>query len=290
MSTAAERHSIDLPSGRFAYLASGEAGAPLVVCLHGFPDHAGTFRDLLGALSAAGFRAVAPWLRGYAPSTLAGPYTMSRIVDDLLELADALSPGVPVHVVGHDWGAVATWYALGRAPERFGRAVTIAVPHLLAFLENVRRHPRQLRRSWYMALFQIPWVAERAVARDHFALIHRLWRDWSPGFVPDADHMHDLERCLAESMPAPIEYYRAARRRDRELERATRAIRVPVLYLHGKNDGCVGPELCEGQARFMDAELRVEVLEGVGHFLHLEAPRKTAELVVEWFRATGTGG
>src|SRR5689334_17801857 len=122
-----------LPHGRVAYYEQGDRGAPLAVLAHGFPDFPKTFFPLMDRLTAAGYRCVAPFLRGYVPSTVEGPFHAARLGDDLAELSNALSPGAPPLLVGHDWGAVATYAVLERRPASFRRAVTLAVPHVAAF-------------------------------------------------------------------------------------------------------------------------------------------------------------
>jgi pimeloyl-ACP methyl ester carboxylesterase len=275
--------------GPLTCLTAGDPDAPVVLCLHGFPDVPRTFASLMDGLASRGWRAVAPWMRGYHPSTLEGPFHIERIAEDVLELATALSSDRPVCIVGHDWGAVATSWVTSWAPQRFARAVTMAVPHPLAFLRNMARHPAQLRRSWYMAYFQLPGRPERGVPADDFALIDRLWHDWSPGWEPPRAHLDEVKRCLAESMPAPLEYYRALFRPAGELVRRVsesrsraRRIRVPTLHLHGERDGCVAPALSEGQERFYEGVLTRRVLPGVGHFLHLERPDLVDAQILEW--------
>jgi pimeloyl-ACP methyl ester carboxylesterase len=274
-------------AGTFEVLAQGDEQAPLVLCLHGFPDTAMGWEPLLARLAGAGFRAVAPYMRGYHPSTLAGPYHVDRIADDVIALADTLSPGRPVHVVGHDWGAIATYVALARSPGRFARAVTMAVPHPNALVANLREFPGQLRLSWYVTFFQLGKRAdERATAND-FELIERLWAKWSPGFRPSAAYLAELKRCLAASGPAPFEYYRALFRPMREaLRRARRrlVIDTPLLNLHGANDGCVDARMAARQERFFRGPMQGRVLPGVGHFLHIEQPDEVGAHVVDWLR------
>ncbi|HEU4407482.1 MAG TPA: alpha/beta hydrolase [Polyangiaceae bacterium] len=284
----AERHRIPTRAGAFAALAAGDAGAPLVLCLHGFPDTPYGFRGVMAALAEAGFRAVAPWARGYDPSPLEGPYDADRLGDDALALADALSPGRPVRLVGHDWGAVAAYAALAREPARFARAATLAVPHPQAFFEHLRRSPRQARRSAYMASLGLAPFAAARLQSDDYRPVDELWARWSPGFQPSDDYRRELKRCLRASMPAPIRYYRALFRPPAEaLARASRPrpVRTPTLYLHGLRDGCVEARAAEGQARFFVGGLEECTLEGVGHFLHIERPDLVAERLVAWLRA-----
>jgi pimeloyl-ACP methyl ester carboxylesterase len=275
--------ALTLPGGRFATFELGDPAAPLVLCLHGFPDHAPSFSPLAEELAAAGYRVVAPWMRGYAPSTLAGPFDLFQIGADVLELARALGGGIPAAVVGHDWGAIATYAAALLDPEAFSCAVTLAIPHPLAFVASVLTSPAQLRRSWYIFFFQLPGLPERALARDDFALVRRLWRDWSPGFELSEPRWRELRGCLEQSMPAPIQYYRAI---PRSLSRASwpRRFRVsvPLLYLHGADDGCAAPATAARQTRLFSGPLVSEILDGVGHFLHLEDPGRVASRILPW--------
>lgn len=274
---------IETPGGSFAILAEGAADAPVTLMLHGFPDVPRSWAPLMAALAGAGFRAVAPWMRGYAPSTLDGPYTIERIGRDAVEMAEALSPGRPVAIVGHDWGAIATYEATTRAPERFTRAVTMAVPHLAAFSQNLLRHPAQLARSSYIAFFQIPRVSDAVAVR----LVEPLWRRWSPRLDAPRAHVDEIRDTIARSLPAPLGYYRAlARPLPDALRRARRPgrVRVPLLHLQGADDGCIGPELARGEERFFAAEFRFEVVPGVGHFLHVEEPETIARRVIAWLR------
>ncbi len=276
---------VDTPAGRFAYLESGPSTGRLVVCLHGFPDHPESFAPLLQRFGAAGYRAVAPWMRGYAPSVLEGPYGADQLADDAVAIGRAL--GGPFALVGHDWGAAAAWVACARAPVDMACAVTMAVPHPLAFLRHVSRRPGQLRRSWYMAFFQLRGVAERVAARGDFALIDRLWRAWSPGFELDDASRRRLHECLAASMPAPLEYYRALPRSAallRWLRAPERKVGVPVLHLHGERDGCVDPAATRGQRDHIDGPFECELIAGAGHFLHLEEPDQVARRALHWLR------
>jgi pimeloyl-ACP methyl ester carboxylesterase len=278
---------IDTAQGRFAYLEAGKAGDPLVLCLHGFPDHPHSFEPMMEHLTGAGYRVVAPWMRGYTPSVSEGPYHIDQLGADAIALAEAFS-GDPIAIVGHDWGALATYAATAAAPDRFRCAVTMAVPHPLSFLANVRDNPGQLRRSWYMIFFQLPVVPERVVPRNNFALIDKLWRDWSPGYRLPGAERERLMRCLGRSMPAPINYYRALFRPLGEaMERMRRPasesrIRVPLLNLQGTDDGCISATIGDGQERFFDGPFEYELVGGVGHFMQLEDPVRVSSRVRRW--------
>lgn len=272
------------PRGVFPALAEGPEDGPVALLCHGFPDIPRTFAPAMARMASAGVRAVAPYLRGYAPAPLDGPFDIDTIADDIAAMAAALGPA-PVLLVGHDWGAVATYPAIARHPSLFRAAITLSVPHPLAFLRNLS--PAQARRSWYMAFFQPPGLAERAVPRDNFALIDRLWRDWSPGLTPPAGHLDEVKLCLARSMPCPVAYYRAAFRPLGEFRRRHRAlaalrIDVPTLHLTGSDDGCIGPEVGRDQQRHFGGMFQAEIIHGAGHFLPLECPDLLADRVVSW--------
>ena len=276
--------TILLASGHFRYLEQGEATAPLVILAHGFPDVPKTFLPLMAYLSAAGYRCVAPFLRGYAPSILTGPFDRQRVGDDLADLAEALCPDVPVVLVGHDWGAAATYTAVSRWPQRFRRAITLGVPHVAAFERNLKCSRAQQLRSLHMAFLMMPGLPERIVPRNDFAYIDKLWQRWSPDYTPTLEHMDEIKACLRSSMPGPFGYFRALRPSRMRMVQARLdarvAIHVPLLHLHGREDGCIAYEMAAGQARFFKAEFHSEVLAGLGHFLHLEDPGLVAREIL----------
>jgi pimeloyl-ACP methyl ester carboxylesterase len=177
----------------------------------------------------------------------------------VVALADALSPGDPVVLIGHDWGAVAAYGAVAAACHRFSHLVTIAVPppRIRDFLR-----PAQLVRSSYMALFQLPG-AERIVSARDGAFVESLWRAWSPGFSPPRDVLRAAKAAVLADPTAVLGYYRQL---PRSLPLPLPPRSLPHLHLHGDRDGCVGVET----ARRSGAG-EVGILSG-GHFLHLEAP------------------
>ncbi len=261
---------------RLVALAAGDESAPLALCLHGFPDVPETYASLLPALAERGWHAVAPYLRGYAPSALEGSVDIDGMVADVLGWADHLSPDRPIALVGHDWGAAMSHFVLRRHPARVRAAVLMSVPQPFAMLRNASR--AQLRKSWYMGFFQLGRLADAVVARDDFAFVERLYRDWSPGFEAPPAHLGAVKRSLAASMPRPLDYYREVARggvRSKrwldELADPAQRPAVPVLYMHGERDGCIGPEVARGQEALFAGPFEQVVIEGAGHFLQLEA-------------------
>ena len=275
-----------------------EAGTgPLALCLHGFPDSAHTWRHLLPALAEVGFHAVAPFLRGYAPTAVPDDacYSIGALVADAVALHQALDGDGQAVLIGHDWGAEAANGAAALAPDRWRRVVTLGVPPL-ALDPVLYGDYQQLKRFFYLFWFRDSLAqAAEVVAADRMTFLDRLWQDWSPGY----DAAGDLAR-VKESLRQPanlqaaISYYRdpvldatpgAVVPYAAEEEAASRQAQQPTLYLHGSVDGCIGVELVRGAERHLAPGSRMIVVEGAGHFPHLEQPEEVNEHILAW--ATG---
>lgn len=265
-----ERRVIQANGLRFTTLQAGDGA--LALCLHGFPDDAGSMVPLLEGLAARGFLAVAPYMRGYRPTELAadGDYSIPTLGADAVALVGALGRRRAL-VIGHDWGAVAAYAAAAQAPERFRGLVALSVPPLRTFLRNLSG--TQARRSWYMGLFQVPLLAERALLRRDLALVDRLWRAWSPGWTPPPGRIAEVKATLRRpgAARAALAYYRGLKR-PRAWSLAATPLRVPGRLLVGARDGCVGPEVFSGAEAAFAAPCSVTVVPDAGHFLPLEAP------------------
>ena len=270
-----------------------EAGAgPLALCLHGFPDTARTWRYLLPELAAAGFRAVAPFMRGYAPTAVPadGRYGLGTLAADACALHEALGGAGDAVLIGHDWGAEAAYAAAATAPGRWRRLVTLAVPP--AALDPVLFSDYdQLRRFFYIFLFRdAAGVAEEIVAADGMAFIRRLWQDWSPGFDA-ADCVQHVRESLADParLSAAISYYRAPQAPNSsdsagpdEAQAAAGPAPQPTLYLHGASDGCISVDLVRNAERHLAPESRMTVIPGAGHFLQVEQPAAVNRHILAW--------
>lgn len=275
----------------YGCLVAGDEG-PLALCLHGFPDTAHGWRHLLPELAENGFRAVAPFQRGYAPTTIPadGQFHVATLVRDATVLHEALGGDGDAVLIGHDWGALAAYGAATFAPERWRRVVTAAVPPPAAMATAMTTYD-QLRRSWYMFFFQVA-LADHVVAMDDLAFIERLWRDWSPGFDPTED-MRWIRDALGtpEHLAAALGYYRATWG-DRPVSADYAAEQAalgspppqPTLYLHGRDDGCVGVEFAVDAAASLSPGSRAEIVEGAGHFLQVERPEEFNRLVLDFVR------
>jgi pimeloyl-ACP methyl ester carboxylesterase len=267
---------------QFALLEAGSG--PLALCLHGFPDCAYTWRHLLPELARAGFHAVAPFMRGYAPTAVPadGSYELEALIADAVALHEALGGDGDAVLIGHDWGAETAYGAAAYAPDQWRRVVTLAVPP--ATLDPVLFSDYdQLKRFFYLFMFQQePELTERVVARDGMSFLDRLWHDWSPGYDSGA-HLAAVKESLRQpdNLTAALSYYRAARYGDQQLA-AIHSAPQPTLYLHGAADGCISAELAAGARGLLAPGSRMALIDDAGHFLHLEKPAEVNDQILAW--------
>jgi epoxide hydrolase 4 len=279
---------------RFAALADGPEDGPLVLLLHGFPELGRSWRHQLPALAAAGYRAVAPDLRGYGATERRGPYDLATLAADAAGLVRASGSG-PATVVGHDWGGLVAWSAAARHPDAVQRLAAINGPPLPALAAELLRNPRQLRRSAYVGWFQVPWLPERRLTRDGAANVARALRGGS--YIRTAWPDDEVARYRAAFLEpgaasAALAYYRQAFRHPRAERQAFRRapLAQPILILWGGRDRFVGlgtvaparlrPLLAPGNA----PELRV--LDDAGHFVQNEAPGWVNAELLRWLGAS----
>ncbi len=278
--TTIKTRTISAAGNDISYLEKGEG--PLFLCLHGFPDHAGTFKQQLEFFAARNFRVVAPYMRGYGPA-LKNPdqtFTAYDTGSDALALMDALGEEKAI-ILGHDWGASAAYAAAHMAPERVTHLITAAVPYGPNFTQALFTDGDQQRRSWYMFFFLAPF-AEAAVAKNNYAFIERLWAEWSPEWKADPEHLSDLKNIFSQgsNLTAALSYYRdtfggtakPGHTDPRFSGYGKTPIEVPTLYLHGQRDGCIAPDLSDGMEALFSKGLTRQFIDGAGHFLHLEKP------------------
>lgn len=288
--------------GPLKALTWGRIDAPIALCLHGFPDTPYGWRKIAPRLADAGWRVVAPFMRGYAPSSIPsdGSYHIGALMDDALRVRSAAKGTEHDVVIGHDWGALTATGLAAMPDSPFSKAVIMSVPPPAAFQplgrvperdRLIRELPHQLLRSWYISYFQLPWLPERSASW----LLPFLWRRWSPGYHADEDLRHvDAAIGTPESWRAALGPYRATVRNTRpprryaELHRHwTEPPKLPSLYLHGRDDGCATPAFAYWVERVLPAGSELAVVEGAGHFLQLEQPDLVAELALAFLGAPG---
>ncbi|GAB5415811.1 MAG: alpha/beta hydrolase [Congregibacter sp.] len=288
--------NIALNNGELSFSAKRCGEGPVVFCLHGFPDNLHTFDAQLPALAAAGFTAIAPAMRGYEPSSQPqdSDYSVEAMAGDIIAWADELG-AERFHLIGHDWGAAVSYVAGALYPERIQSLATLALPHAANFGDGLKKVPVQSLKSWYITFFQFPGFAELATRRNDWALIRKLWRDWSPGYeLSDAEWQQ-----LRDTFNAPgvlkgmLSYYRQNASLPKLLGwtdsamRRLKTVGVPTLALTGSDDGCIDTRLFDHimGSDYFPAGVRVERLAGLGHFLHRESPERVNPLLLDWLGA-----
>jgi pimeloyl-ACP methyl ester carboxylesterase len=260
-----------------------DAGPPdgePVVLLHGFPQDSAAWDAVSPQLHQHGLRTLAPDQRGYSP--MARPrgrksYTLRETVADVLALLDAAGLE-SAHVVGHDWGGIVAWALGAWHPDRVRTLTVLSVPHPAAMAKAMVTSDQALR-SYYMALFQLPVIPERILLAGDGAALRAMLRR---GGLPDDVVEHYVARMREPgALSAALGWYRALplSARDR-----VGTVRVPTLHVWSTGDTFLGRAAIEATSRFVDAPYRLEILDGVSHWLPELAADRVAELVTAHVR------
>lgn len=274
------------------YVEAGDPEDPLVVLLHGFPEFWYAWRNQIEPLAAAGYHVLAPDMRGYNRSSKppgVGAYRLTHLTRDIVELIHEMG-SERATVVGHDWGGVVAWELAHRHPEVLDRLVVCNAPHLDALARELRS-PRQIRRSWYAGLFQVPKLPEFVLDQGEYGWLRRLLESGPTN--SDAFSAGDIERyrcAIARpgALRAALNYYRALvrtrlRRHLGRLDPPERATRtdVPTLLIWGERDAALGIDLTYGLDRWI-SDLRIERLPEASHWVQNDAPERVNDLLCEF--------
>ncbi|MGY1711493.1 alpha/beta fold hydrolase [Geodermatophilus sp. SYSU D00758] len=271
-----------------------EAGeGPLVLLLHGFPQFWWAWRAQLPALAAAGFRAVAPDLRGYGASDKPPRgYDLPTAAADVAALVRALGEEDAV-LVGHDWGGLVAWSVAALHPRSVRRLVVVSMAHprrLRAALSD-RAQRRALR---YVLGSQLPRLPERRLTRTDDDPVADLMRRWAgPAWTGTGDFAEAVARYrsaarIPQAAYGSMEYFRWAGRSQirpdgwRYARRMAAPVTAPTLQLHGALDPCVLPGSARGSGRYVAGAYEWRELDGVGHFPPEEAPGAVSAAVADW--------
>ena len=294
----------DLAEVRLHYVEAGDG--PLVVLLHGFPDFWYGWRFQIPALAGAGFRVVAPDMRGYNLSSRpegVAAYVPPRLAADIRDLISERGAS-RAFLAGHDWGAAVAWLTAIRHPEVVERLAILNVPHPRRMVEALRRPGRQILRSWYMFFFQLPWLPERVVQADDWRAFRRAFSDARAGAFTPADIDRYRE---AWSQPgaatAMLNYYRASLRRPPLRRRRQAAptnllpatgrslppVQAPTLVIWGERDRHLGAELAEPYSADVPNLERVVLLPNASHWVQHDEPDRLSELLIDFFRPAQHG-
>jgi len=273
-----ERFDVRTVAVRLHCAAMGPRDGPLVLLLHGFPECWLTWRYQLPALAAAGFRAVAPDLRGYGGSDkprAVRDYKRETLAADVAALVEALGRE-RADVIGHDWGGYVAWYFAMWHASKLRRLAVLNVPHPQRVLRGLCT-PAQLRKSWYLFFFQLPFLPERFMSDRRLRAMFR-YTPARPDAYSDDDIAAILEAVRWRS--GPIHYYRAAAR-----YRAPRLRRIdaPTLIIWGERDRWLGRGLAEPDPAWV-SEARVERIPDATHWVQADVPERVNALLLEFLR------
>jgi pimeloyl-ACP methyl ester carboxylesterase len=262
----------------FGVLDEGPVDGPPIVLLHGFPERATVWRYVVPKLHAAGFRTLAMDQRGYAPG--ARPrrrrdYRLEELVADVAALIDRV--GAPVHVVGHDWGAVVAWGLAMTDPDRVHTLTAVSVPHPQAFLKSWVTS-RQGLKSWYMAAFNVPWLPEK------LGDLGRMTRFLEQAGMDEEDIARFESEVLATgALRGGLMWYRGLPFSN---PRTTGTkVRVPTTLVWSDQDIAITRQAVDKAEAYVEAPYELVVLAGVSHWIPTQAPDALAEAILE--RVTG---
>ncbi|HUP43942.1 MAG TPA: alpha/beta hydrolase [Thermoanaerobaculia bacterium] len=251
-----------------------------MVLLHGFPEFWYSWRRQIPALAQAGFRAVAPDLRGYndspKPASVAD-YRLTEVIDDVAALIERL--GAPCAVVGHDWGGLAAWYLAMSRPDLVRKLVVLNMPHPAPFLRELRRSKSQKLRMAYQLFFQPPLIPELLMPWLLPLLLRRAGR-----FTRDELRVYKAAWRKKGARRGMANYYRAIRRYRGELKPLIRKLDVPALIIWGVKEVVFTPETLEGTEEWVPA-LRIVKVAGAGHFVQTDEPEIVNDLLIEFLGA-----
>ncbi len=270
---------------QFAYMEMGEG--PLVLVLHGFPDTAYSFLPLMNIMADAGYRVVAPFMRGYFPSSRSedGDYSVLGLAKDVLAIIDALAMGDEKAIVlGHDWGALAAYTAANLEPEKIRVLVQMNVPHMHASKFTWS----QIRKSWYVWYFQLPILPEKRLPKNDFAFIDKLYAAWSPHWAYQPADVAEVKKSLAAEggVKAVLAYYRAIVRgiTIKQMRLMQKKTSVPTLLIAGEADGSVGLEQYQDMSAAYTDFFRFISYPRVGHFPHCENTNELSADILEFIK------
>jgi len=255
------------------------------VLLHGFPEFWWSWRFQFPALVDAGFQVIAPDMRGYNTSEKprhVADYAIPHLVADIRGLVRALGHD-KVDLVAHDWGGAVAWNVAALAPDVVDRLAVLNCPHPTVFARGLR-NPKQLRMSWYMAAFQLPFLPEQIlVRRDTMTKTFRGWSTRPEHF--DDDVIARFREAISQEGAArsAINYYRAARGDFAGAGTKLPRIAAKTLLVWGEEDQALGPWLVEPHRNVVD-DLRIERISGASHWVQQDAPERVNELLLEFLR------
>lgn len=278
-------HTIPVNGVKLHVAQAGPEDGPLVILLHGFPEYWAGWRQQMPALAAAGYRVWVPDQRGYNLSEKSAgiaAYNMDLLAGDVVGLIDAAGADTAL-LAGHDWGANVAWWTGIKHPHRVEKLAILNVPHPVVMRRRFRTHFSQLRKSWYMFFFQLPWLPERMLSRNGG---ERFIRGMQAGSPPGAFSEEDVQGYLAAwaqpgAWTGMINWYRALFQKPPERASSYR-LPMPVRIIWGRRDAVLEWEMAETSLDLCDAG-ELFFIEEAGHFVQHDAPQRVNQLLLDFW-------
>ncbi|HVG07018.1 MAG TPA: alpha/beta hydrolase [Thermoanaerobaculia bacterium] len=280
------RHRTIATNGiRLHAVEAGPQDGPLLIFLHGFPELWYGWRQQIAPFAEAGFRVLAPDQRGYNTSDKpkgVRAYGRDSLAQDVLGLIDEAGRE-KAYVVGHDWGGIAAWWLGMKHPGRIERLAILNCPHPVVMRHHLLKNPRQLKRSWYMFAFQLPWLPERGLRKSGYESLVKALR-WTSrrGTFTDEDLLVYREAWAQPgALTAMVNWYRAGLR-VRASPPPSPRVTVPTLLIWGTKDRALGEELAQPSIDLCDHGLLARIEEAT-HWLQHEEPGRVNALIGDFF-------
>ena len=268
---------------RLHYVEAGEG--PLIVLLHGFPEFWYGWRLQIEPLAAAGFRVVAPDMRGYNLSsrpTDVAAYHSDKLADDIRGLIHERGAESAL-LVGHDWGGTAAWATAMNHPEVVDRLAILNAAHPRKLSQGLH-HPDQLRRSWYFFFFALPELPESVVQANRWHFFRHFLNEARPAYTPEEIDRYVEAWSQPDASTGMINYYRSSvRQSQKRAEEALRPVEAPTLVIWGQRDGYLRPDLAEPDHDDVPNLDRVERLPDASHWVHHDEAERVNQLLIDFF-------
>lgn len=248
-----------------------------VVLLHGFPQDSTAWDGVVGDLHRAGYRTLAPDQRGYSPGArphAVRAYRIRETATDVIALLDACELE-RAHVVGHDWGGAVAWAVASEWPDRVSSLTSLSMPHPSAMRAALWRGTQALR-SWYVGLFQVPWLSEHLLRPGGPA-----WRAMLNELPPHQAHHYTQRMDQPGALSAALNWYRVLPRETVNPSLSFKSISVPTRYIWGDRDPTLGRTAAEATGDFVTGDYAFVILPDVGHWVPETAPSQVSQLLVE---------
>lgn len=277
-----EHSEVKVNNVRLHIAASGPPDGTPVFLLHGFPDAWFGWEYQIKFLAQNGFRVIAPDQRGYNLSekpTGIKHYELDQLTSDIVSLADHFNYDT-INLAGHDWGAAVCWNTAIRYPERVKRLAILNVPHPTVMANYLKRHPRQMLKSWYIFVFQIPRLAEKLARLGNWRLLISAFPKYLPRSTTDRYREAWSQPGAITGM---INWYRAAFRSARTSASSPNKVTCPTLIVWGKNDRYLSYAMAPLSLEYCpDGEL--VTFEKTSHWVLLDKPDEVSKLLLNHFQ------